>query len=146
MGHIFFSLNFYSLFNLISHIFSFAFNFQFDFISWEDTTSDDPFVQLDRLDDLLWNLEKSGALNIPGPKLPTFNDEEFNPITTTSSNASGIASGIEMKKNNDSPVGNKRQSSQARAASNNGMSMDNHASVTMASEFRRQISESESHT
>ena len=51
-----------------------------------------------------------------------------------------------MKKNNDSPVGNKRQSSQARAASNNGMSMDNHASVTMASEFRRQISESESHT
>ena len=131
---------------MISHIFSFSFNFQYDFISWEDTTSDDPFVQLDRLDDLLWNLEKSGALNIPGPKLPTFNDEEFNPITTTSSNASGILSGIEMKKNNDSPVGNKRQSSQARAASNNGMSMDNHASVTMASEFRRQISESESHT
>ena len=35
----------------------------------------DPFVVLDRLDEELWALEKSGHLVIPGPKLPTFKDE-----------------------------------------------------------------------
>ena len=34
--------------------------------------SKDPFIQLDRLNDALWSLEKSGQLVIPGPSLPSF--------------------------------------------------------------------------
>jgi magnesium-transporting ATPase (P-type) len=127
----------------------------------------DPFVVLDRLDEELWALEKSGHLVIPGPKLPTFKDEPSggsvqatrNPthdnrarndsveLTEAGGKKNAVAGGKTEGKTEGKTGGGQlpRRGSHAieRAAANNGMSQDHHASVTMAGTMRRQISDAE---
>jgi hypothetical protein len=124
--------------------------------------SKDPFIQLDRLNDALWSLEKSGQLVIPGPSLPSFDggDNSENALLGGAAGDEGLSSRddrsssqIELslaagKKNEDGLTGRnsevKRKTSVLeRATANNGMSMDHHAAHEGANSFRQQISASE---
>ena len=54
----------------------------------------DPFIQLDRLNDALWSLEKSGQLVIPGPSLPSFDggDNSENALLGGAAGDGGLSS------------------------------------------------------
>ena len=56
--------------------------------------SKDPFIQLDRLNDALWSLEKSGQLVIPGPSLPSFDggDNSENALLGGAAGDGGLSS------------------------------------------------------
>ena len=104
----------------------------------------------------------------PGPRLPTFVDESKeekdyqstnsveNPVMRASMELtprSSVGSSVEGKTTSSSVEGKstssgskrhgRKGSIQERSAANNGMSMDTHASETIAGSLRRQISDSE---
>ena len=124
------------------------------------TSKELAFKRLDAIDEELWTLEKSGLLEIPGPKLPSFPDTESsgpprehsakiivnmsNPLEHHGKTRQRTSSEVEMS---ESKRRDTEKISRASVASRNsmhmGMSMDHHAAETVAGSFRRHISQSE---
>ena len=89
--------------------------------------SSNPFNALDSLDEASWELEKSGKLEIPGPKLPSFPDD--------GGDAAPTGDGVELaQKSGSVPTITGQQG---------GMSMDHHASITLAAKTRDNIRDAE---
>ncbi len=112
--------------------------------------SSNAFDVLDALDEELWQMEKSGRLEIPGPKLPSFPEDPAgsssfdNPVGPQQAyTRDRTTSELELRGAGGKTDAVPRHSISARTAASMGMSMDTHASVTLANDLRRSITQSE---